>query len=414
MLNAQAPALGAAGVRVARAAGRHPTSRRRSPRRAWPIRAAPSGRGRQRSLHSRLAGSGRGGHRPRVPRRRHAGDAGIVTYENNRCGRVPDGSRRDEASRGITGFASAPDRADGRYEFRYVRQDTAASRGDGHDGSDTSGALRTVTGYVRAAGEQIVLDIALFGRGTVTGIVRTSPAPVPGAQVVAVSDTDPQVGGPHTTDGDGRYTDLRHHRRSGVRQAARAPASDESGRIDRAGATAHDRRHAGRRGGARLRQGPSRWTAEPSRPPLASTWSTALDDQRSAGGHDNGADGTLRLRRPARRRHSVITCRARPRTPRARVTGVGRGRRQLTGQDLVIVIARIRRADPGAVRHGAAGSSALPGGTAASGVRRLPRGPRRADRRRRHVRDPGVPVRRRRPAVRAVRATACVRHSRRR
>ncbi len=132
--------------------------------------------------------------------------SGMVTYVNNllwTCPRDEFGVLRFE----LAGFASVPIGADGRYEFRFVRQDTCGLPWQMVTSDPSTGAVRSVSGYVRAAGEQIVLDIALLGQGTVTGIVRTlSGATVPGARVTALSDADEQNGGTGISDGNGRYT----------------------------------------------------------------------------------------------------------------------------------------------------------------------------------------------------------------
>src|SRR4029077_1991073 len=88
----------------------------------------------------------------------------------------------------------------GRYQLRYVRQDNCGSPFLILTQDPVSGAVRQVSGFVRAAGEQIVLDLALEGRGTVQGTVRDIPGhPVPGATVVSLSTTDAQSGGSATT-----------------------------------------------------------------------------------------------------------------------------------------------------------------------------------------------------------------------
>jgi hypothetical protein len=131
---------------------------------------------------------------------------GSVTYQNNsnwQClGSIFEAN--PEAAR--SGFATVPLDATGRYEFRYVRQDDCGFPWAMLTTDPRSGALRSVSGFVRAAGERIELDIALLGQGSVSGVVRDLTAEaVPGAAVTVVSQTDPQVGGTAVTDGDGRY-----------------------------------------------------------------------------------------------------------------------------------------------------------------------------------------------------------------
>ena len=100
-----------------------------------------------------------------------------------------------------------------------------------------TGAVRKSSGFVRTAGERIVLDIVLLGRGSVEGVVRDlANRPVAGAQVVALSASDPQSGGQAVTDG------LGHYRIDGITvgplniKAAKGIALGRAaGRIDRAG-----------------------------------------------------------------------------------------------------------------------------------------------------------------------------------
>jgi len=129
---------------------------------------------------------------------------------------------------------------DGRYEVRYVRQDTCGMPFQIMTRDLATGMLRTVSSSVRAAGEQIVLDIALFGRGSVAGVVRDlNGAPVSGATVVAVSQTDTQSGGTGMTDANGVYRiDGLTVGPVNVRAIKGAAAGRNSGRIDRAGSTA--------------------------------------------------------------------------------------------------------------------------------------------------------------------------------
>jgi Big-like domain-containing protein/carboxypeptidase family protein len=162
---------------------------------------------------------------------------GVVTYLNNPYWWCPEAL---DAGSARAGFAAAPLDAQGRYEFRYVRQDRCGFPWSILVRDPKTSALRQATGFVRTAGEQIVLDIALTGQGSVTGVVLDLGLhPVPGAQVAVVSQTDPQVGGLTTTDGDGRYTisgitvgqvSVQAVKGNGVGQG--------SGSIPRAGATA--------------------------------------------------------------------------------------------------------------------------------------------------------------------------------
>src|SRR6185436_3597835 len=92
---------------------------------------------------------------------------------------------------------------------------------------------------VRSAGEQIVLDVVLFGRGSVKGTVFKNGQPQAGAQVAVFSGTDPRVGGTATTDGDGLYTV--NGMTVGpvtVRAAKDLSIGQAAGRVERAGTTA--------------------------------------------------------------------------------------------------------------------------------------------------------------------------------
>ncbi len=96
--------------------------------------------------------------------------------------------------------------ADGRFEFRYVRQDPCGMGFRLYTQDPVTYAVRTLDSRVRAAGERQVLDVALFGTGAVSGVVRDAlGAPVGGAAVRVQSGTDPQIWGAALTDGDGRY-----------------------------------------------------------------------------------------------------------------------------------------------------------------------------------------------------------------
>ncbi len=110
-------------------------------------------------------------------------------------------------SGGPVGLAATQVNGSGLYQFRYVRQDNCGGPFGVATTDPTTGALRQVTSYVRGPGQQIVLDLAMLGLGSVTGqVLDLSGNPVPNATVVAISGTDPQVGGQAYTDGNGNYT----------------------------------------------------------------------------------------------------------------------------------------------------------------------------------------------------------------
>lgn len=136
-------------------------------------------------------------------------------------------------------FAEVPLGPDGSYELNYVRRDHCGSPFRILHQDPISGELRDVSGFVRAAGERIRLDIALFGRGSVEGVVMEDGMPAAGASVVVVSGTDRQSGGATRTDGDGRYAvhDIIVGPVS-VKAVRGASAGANSGRIGRAGTTA--------------------------------------------------------------------------------------------------------------------------------------------------------------------------------
>jgi hypothetical protein len=157
--------------------------------------------------------------------------SGTVTYVNNSdlsC-KYPN----------ETGFAAVPLDSEGHYEFRYVRQDNCGQPFKIVTVDPATGGRRQASAYVRAAGEAITLDLALFGRGAVEGTVRNvSGAAVPGASVVAFSQTDPQIGGATTTDGLGHYfIDGITVGPIVVKAGKGAGLGSKPGRIERAGAT---------------------------------------------------------------------------------------------------------------------------------------------------------------------------------
>jgi Carboxypeptidase regulatory-like domain len=158
--------------------------------------------------------------------------SGVVTYVNN-----SDLSCRWPNE---TGFAALPLDAEGHYEFRYVRQDNCGLPFKIVTQDPATNGRSEVSARVRAAGEAITLDLALFGRGSVQGTVRdVTGTAVPGASVVALSQTDPQIGGTDKTDAVGHYRIdgitvgpivVKAGKGSGVGSAA--------GRIERSGAVA--------------------------------------------------------------------------------------------------------------------------------------------------------------------------------
>jgi hypothetical protein len=107
----------------------------------------------------------------------------------------------------IGGVASVPVQSNGVYQFRYVHQDQCGGPFKMSTVDPKTGAVRESTAYVRAPGQQIVLDLAMLGLGTVSGTVTDiTGSPVYGAEVFAVSGVDPQSGGKTFTDGSGNYT----------------------------------------------------------------------------------------------------------------------------------------------------------------------------------------------------------------
>ncbi|MEO8379455.1 MAG: carboxypeptidase regulatory-like domain-containing protein [Acidobacteriota bacterium] len=139
--------------------------------------------------------------------------------------------------RGLTQIRTGDD---GRYELRYVRQDSCGMAFLIGTREPVTDALRQVSSSVRAAGEQIVLDIAMFGRGSVSGVVRgLNGSPVAGATVVVLSQTDTQSHGTATSDSQGRYrVDDLVVGAVTVRAVKDAALGKSFGRIDRAGSVA--------------------------------------------------------------------------------------------------------------------------------------------------------------------------------
>jgi hypothetical protein len=159
--------------------------------------------------------------------------SGFVVYDTN-----PDYATCQPEK--MLGVSSIDLDAEGKFQFRYVRRDncgfpfgiTAVDR--------TTGAPTGVSRYVRTAGEQIVIDFALFGRGSVTGVVRDlNGNPVANADVAVASTSDPQFGARTATNVEGQYTV--HNLPVGgvtVNAARHTSAGHAAGRIDRAGTTA--------------------------------------------------------------------------------------------------------------------------------------------------------------------------------
>ncbi len=134
--------------------------------------------------------------------------AGRVVYLN-----TPDGTDEcftppaqfEEASR--SGLAEVPLDVNGRYELRYVRQNLAGCAFYVITSDPVTGAQRHASARVRGAGDRLVLDIVLLGRGAVAGVVRNRATgqPVAGARVTALSTTDTQSGGTAVADVLGRF-----------------------------------------------------------------------------------------------------------------------------------------------------------------------------------------------------------------
>jgi hypothetical protein len=159
--------------------------------------------------------------------------SGTVIYVNNsNTACVPQTNE--------TGFAALPLDSEGHYEFRYVRQDNCGTPFKIVTVDPATGARRQASAFVRAAGEAITLDLALFGRGAVQGTVRNvNGDAVPGASVVAYSQTDPQIGGVAATDGLGHYfIDGITVGAIVVKAGKGAALGSKAGRIDQSGATA--------------------------------------------------------------------------------------------------------------------------------------------------------------------------------
>ena len=174
--------------------------------------------------------------------------SGTVTYVNNSdlsCYRPNE-----------TGFAAQALDSEGHYEFRYVRQDNCGTPFKIVTQDPATGARRQASAYVRADGEAITLDLALFGRGAVEGTVRdVLEKPVPGASVVAFSQTDPD----RRRRDDGRPRPLlrrRDHRRPDRGQGRKGRGSRGEARAHRARRHHRDREPRPRRaGGPRLGHG---------------------------------------------------------------------------------------------------------------------------------------------------------------
>ena len=140
----------------------------------------------------------------------------------------------------IVGLAAVPVQSNGGYQFRYVHQDQCGGPFQVSTKDPNTDALRQVNAYVRTSGQQMVIDLALLGLGSVTGTVKDlSQTPVYNAQVVAISGTDPQVGGSSYTDANGNYTI------TGitvgpvtVRAVKGISAGNSAGNIERAGTSA--------------------------------------------------------------------------------------------------------------------------------------------------------------------------------
>lgn len=135
-------------------------------------------------------------------------------------------------------LARVPLGSDGSYEIRYVRQGSCGFDVIAADPRNI--ALRKLEARVRRPGERMFLDIVLLGEGSVEGFVRDlASQAVPGATVVAVSETDKYRGGSTLSDGSGYYRiDGLPVGLVSVRAGRGAGLGSATGRIERAGTAA--------------------------------------------------------------------------------------------------------------------------------------------------------------------------------
>jgi hypothetical protein len=106
---------------------------------------------------------------------------------------------------GLFAISAKEVESDGSYRFDYVRRSPHGPFGMRAIDPSTLSSQELTTS-VRTNGEHIVVDLVLLGRGGVTGTVRDlNGIPVPGAQVLVTSQTDPTSFFLTETDGEGRY-----------------------------------------------------------------------------------------------------------------------------------------------------------------------------------------------------------------
>jgi hypothetical protein len=127
----------------------------------------------------------------------------VITYMQA----PPADDCQDEEAVAYAGLTTETVDSSGHYQLRYVRQDPCGLPFELATTDPNTGSLRTLYNFVQFAGEQLDIDFPMFGIGTIAGTVKDlSNNPVYGAQVIAVSGTDPQVGGQAITDGNGYYS----------------------------------------------------------------------------------------------------------------------------------------------------------------------------------------------------------------
>ncbi|MEO5760860.1 MAG: carboxypeptidase regulatory-like domain-containing protein, partial [Vicinamibacteria bacterium] len=110
-------------------------------------------------------------------------------------------------SAAVVGIAALTTDPRGAFDLHYVRQDQCGAAFTLTTKDLQSGAVRTQSLSVRSPGQQIVADFVMLAAGTVKGTVfDLSGQAVPGANVVALSQTETQVGGSTKTDALGAYS----------------------------------------------------------------------------------------------------------------------------------------------------------------------------------------------------------------